>query len=113
MPAGQARSAIGALCCGGLCAIGSIRLWGEAHVFSWVASELQCAARSALGLQFVQALQYKPWTCVKYTEVALFAVGRSLSCMVRHCLVCDYHRPSWNGSTKTAMHSKFCPEQEV
>jgi hypothetical protein len=27
--------------------------------------------------------------------------------------VCDYHRPSWNGSTKTAMHSKFCPEQEV
>jgi hypothetical protein len=28
-------------------------------------------------------------------------------------LVCEYHRPSWNGSTKTAMHSKFCPEQEV
>jgi hypothetical protein len=31
----------------------------------------------------------------------------------RHAHVCDYHRPSWNGSTKTAMHSKFCPEQEV
>jgi curved DNA-binding protein CbpA len=29
------------------------------------------------------------------------------------CSVCDYHRPSWNGSTKTAMHSKSCPEQEV
>jgi hypothetical protein len=24
------------------------------------------------------------------------------------CTVCDYHRPSWNGSTKTAMHSKVC-----
>jgi hypothetical protein len=27
--------------------------------------------------------------------------------------VCDYHRLSWNGSTKTAMPSKRCPEQEV
>jgi hypothetical protein len=47
-----------------------------------------------------------PWSAVQFvTPISATWPDSSASWQ------CDYHRPSWNGSTKTAMHSKFCPEQ--
>jgi hypothetical protein len=61
-----------------------------------------------LYLTLVQPVLRKSFGVSREDKVNTYSLG---TCVLHH--VCDYDRPSWNGSTKTAMHSKFCPEQEV